>query len=109
LGLKQSESITINREGAGGTYVDGHRVSAADDVTTTLVNIQPLGGSDLIQLADSDRLRQPIRIYSSVELKESDLITRDKNGRQYEILKVSDLTPSRIPHYKSIGLLIDAQ
>lgn len=110
MSLLKNEDITISREGSGGEYVDGHRVSDSDSNILAKSNIQPLNGSDLLQLAESDRLREPIRFYTDVELKENDKVTRAKNSREYEIQKVSDWTGlGLLTHYKAIGLLIDAQ
>ena len=110
MSLLLNESIKFKREGSGGTYVKGHRVSAPDTSTTIKANIQPLGGSDLLQLPESDRLREPLRFYTKVELKEGDLIERVFNGREYEIQRLGNWSVfGRLRHYKAIGLLVDTQ
>lgn len=110
MSLLLNETITIKREGAGGDYVDGYYVAGPISSTTERANIQPLGGSDLIQLAESDRLREPVRMYTAIELIENDLITRSLDGRIYEIQKKGNWAVfGRLRHYKTIGLLKDAQ
>lgn len=110
MSLLLNETIKINREGSSGTYVKGHRASASDTVTTIKANVQPLGGSELLQLPESDRLREPLRFYTAVELKENDLVTRAINGREYEIQRLGNWSVFRgLKHYKATGLLVDAQ
>ena len=110
MSLLLNETIRFDREGTGGTYVKGHRVSASDITTTIKANIQPLGGSELLQLPESDRLREPLRFYTKTELKEGDQVERVLNGRKYEIQRLGNWTVFRgLKHYKAIGLLIDAQ
>ncbi len=110
MSLLANETIKVKREGSGGTYVKGHRVSAPDTTTTIKANVQPLGGSELLQLPESDRLREPLRFYTTIELQENDLIERVLNGREYEIQRLGNWTVFRgLKYYKAIGLLIDAQ
>lgn len=110
MSLLLNETIKINREGSGGTYVKGHRVSAPDTITTIKANVQPLGGSELLQLPESDRLKEPLRFYTMVELKENDKVERVLNGREYEIQRLGNWAVFRgLKHYRAVGLLIDAQ
>ena len=110
MSLLLNETIGIKREGPGGGNVDGHYIAGADSNITAKANIQPLGGSDLLQLAESDRLREPVRFYTAVELVENDLVTRALDGRQYEIQRKGNWAVfGRLKHYKTVGLLIDAQ
>ena len=110
MSLLLNESITFKREGSSGTYVKGHRVSGPDTSTTIRANVQPLGGSDLLQLPESDRLREPLRFYTKTELKEGDQVERVLNARKYEIQRLGNWTVFRgLKHYKAIGLLIDTQ
>lgn len=110
MSLLLNETIGIKKEGPGGDYVGGHYVAGPDINTTAKANIQPLGGSDLIQLAESDRLKEPLRFYTEIELQENDLVTRALNGRQYEIQKLGNWSVfGRLKHFKAIGLLVDAQ
>ena len=110
MSLLLNEEIKFKREGSGGTYVKGHRVSAPDSSTTIKANVQPLGGSELLQLPESDRLREPLIFYSQVELQEGDLVERVLNGREYEIQRLGNWAVFRgLKHYKAIGLLKDKQ
>jgi hypothetical protein len=110
MSLLLNETIGIKREGSGGDYVGGYYVPDTLSNTTAKANIQPLGGSDLLQLAESDRLKEPLRFYTGIELQENDLVTRALNGRQYEIQKLGNWSVfGRLRHYKAIGLLVDAQ
>lgn len=112
MSLLLNENITIKREDAGGEYVDGHYVPAADEnpAPTAKANIQPLTGKELIQLPESDRIKQPIRIYTDFALLNNDIMIRDSDSQEYEIQRVSNWAVfGRLEHYKAIGLLVDAQ
>lgn len=110
MSLLLNETIGIKREGPGGGYVDGYYVAGPESNTTAKANIQPLGGSDLLQLAESDRLREPLRFHTAIELQENDLVTRALDGRKYEIQRKGNWAVfGRLRHYKTIGLLVDAQ
>lgn len=112
MSLLLNEKITIRREDAGGEYVDGHYVAVDDEspAPTAKVSIQPLTGKEIIQLPESDRIRQPIRIYTDYQLDTNDIIVRKSDNKEYEIQSVENWAPfGRLQHYKAIGLLVDAQ
>lgn len=110
MSLLSNETIKVKREGAGGSYIDGHYVAGPDTNTTIKANVQPMGGSELLQLPESDRLREPLRFYSTIELQENDLVERVLDGREYEIQRLGNWAVFRgLKHYKAIGLLVDAQ
>lgn len=112
MSLLLNEGITIKREDAGGSHVNGIRVPASDvsPAPTAKANIQPLGGKETLQLPESDRLRQPIRIYTDFALLNNDIMVRDSDSQEYEVQKVSNWAVfGRLEHYKAIGLLVDAQ
>jgi hypothetical protein len=112
MSLLLNEGITIKREQAGGDYVDGHYVPAPDEspALTGLANIQPLGGKELLQLPESDRIRHPVRIYTDVALQNKDIVVRDLNSDEFEVQNVANWAVfGALQHYKAIGFLIDAQ
>lgn len=112
MSLLLNEKITIRREGSGGEYVEGHYVPADDEAPapTAKANIQPLSGKEVIQLPESDRIRQPIRIYTDFALQDNDIVIRKLDSKEYEVQRVSNWAVfGRLQHYKAIGLLVDAQ
>lgn len=112
MSLLLNEKITIKREAAGGEYVDGHYVPASDEspAPTAKASIQPLTGKEIIQLPESDRIRQPIRIYTDYQLNTKDIVVRKSDSKEYEIQSVENWAPfGRLQHYKGVGLLVDAQ
>lgn len=97
-----NENITITRftEGSwdGGHYVPGISISL-----TGTANIQPLNGRDLLQLAEGDRLRESIKVFTEVVVEDDDELTRE-NGDVFELQNVKDWRDHLIPHLKAVGL-----
>ena len=112
MSLLLNEDITIIREGSGGDWVDGHYVPAADEdpAPTAKASIQPLNGRERLQLPESDRIRQAIKIYTDSALQDNDIVQRDSDAKQYEVQKVENWAVFGVlQHYKAIGFLVDAQ
>ena len=112
MSLLSNEGFTIKRETAGGAYVSGIRVPAADTspAPSGKASIQPLGGEETLQLPESDRIRHPIRIYTAFAIQNADIMIRDSDSREYEVQRVENWAVfGKLQHYKAVGLLIDAQ
>lgn len=110
MGLLPNESFTVRRESAGGSYVKGRRVSASDDLLKSEGSIQPLNGKEIIQLPESDRIRQAVKIYSSFTFQTNDIVIRTSDNAEFEVQKVENWEVfNMLQHYKATALLKDAQ
>ena len=110
MSLLRTEAIQVNREGSGGDFVDGHRVSAADDVFKGEGSIQPLNGKEILQLPESDRIRQVVKVYTSLFMETNDKMTRLSDNAEFEIQRSENWNVfNMLQHYKAIAFLQDAQ
>jgi hypothetical protein len=101
------EPITVTRRSAG-TYVSGRFVPGTGTDDDAKGNIQPLNGKELLQLAEGDRQRQGLKIYTAFALENGDTVTR-ADGIAYEVQAVEDWTAFAQPHYKARLLRIEGQ
>jgi len=104
--LLENETITITRKAAG-SYVNGLYVDGAETVTSIAANVQPLSGSQILQLAEADRKRESWAIFTESEIRVNDLVTR--GGKTYEVQRVEDFRNQPVPHYEGIMLLLEGQ
>ena len=110
MSLLSNESFTVRREGTGGSYTDGHRVSAADDLLKGQGSIQPLNGREIIQLPESDRIRQPVKIFTSFVFQVNDIVIRASDNAEFEVQRSENWNVfNMLQHYKAIAFLKDAQ
>ena len=110
MNLLKNEAIQVNREGSGGDYVDGHRVSAADDTFKGEGSIQPLNGKEILQLPESDRVRQAVKIYTSLSMEVNDKMIRISDNAEFEVHSVENWGVfNMLQHYKVTALLKDVQ
>jgi hypothetical protein len=101
------EPITVTRTAAG-TYVNGRYLPGDSQVFDAAGNIQPLNGKELLQLAEGDRQRQALKIYTTFAVENNDTVTR-ADGIQYETQAVEDWTAFHQPHYKARLMRIEGQ
>lgn len=110
MSLLKNESFTVRREGSGGSYVKGHRVSASDDLLKGQGSIQPLNGKEIIQLSDSDRIRQAVKIYTPFVFQPNDILIRTSDNAEFEVQKSENWQVfNMLQHYKALAFLKDAQ
>lgn len=100
--LLETEKITITRF-SDGTFNKGqHEEGIGTVIPDVLVNIQPITGQELLQLPESNRERVELTIYSKTEIKNEDIITREIDGLDYEVLNLRDWTAFRLSHFKGM-------
>ena len=97
------ENITIKRF-IEGSYIKGHYQQGISISFTGLGNIQPLNGKELLQLAEGDREKESIKIYSFDLAFQNDDILIDQYSNEYELQKIKNNSDKLLPHYKAIGL-----
>jgi hypothetical protein len=101
------EAITVRRT-APGTYVAGRYVPGSAQNVTVTANIQPLNGKELLQLAEGDRQRQALKVYTAFALENGDEVAR-ADGNRFEVQAVEDWTVFAQPHYKARLVRIEEQ
>jgi len=104
--LLRNETLTITRKAAG-TYENGHYVDGTETVISIMANVQPLSGSQILQLAEADREKESWAILTESEIRVNDIAAR--GGKTYEVQRVEDFNNQPIPHYEGIMLLIEGQ
>jgi hypothetical protein len=102
-----TEKITVTRA-TQGSYVNGRYLPGDSQVFDAAGNIQPLNGKELLQLAEGDRQRQALKIYTAFALENNDTVSR-ADGFQYEVQAVEDWTAFHQPHYKARLMRIEEQ
>ncbi|MEW5804288.1 MAG: hypothetical protein AB1847_19505, partial [bacterium] len=102
MGSMNSEKILVTRK-IPGSYVNGHFVEGKDRYYTVKADIQPLSGKEILQLAEADRIRESLKIFTTFELEFGDTVKRGQ--KNYEIQKIADFFFSRVPHYEAIAVL----
>ncbi len=109
-----TEEYEIIRATAVGTHTKGKYVTGATTVVIVDANWQPLNGKDLLNLPELQRTRRSIKIYSEVELRSlnevtkfpADIITIE-DGTSFEIHNV-EYWKELNEHWKAIGLAINS-
>lgn len=104
--LLKNETITITRKSTG-SYENGHYVEGAGTNSSIQANVQPLSGSQILQLPEADRKKESLSILTESEVRINDIVTR--GGKTYEVQRVEDFNNQPIPHYEGIMLLIEGQ
>ena len=96
----RGETATVCRE-CKGYYKDGHYVKGKVSKHTIKASIQPATGKEILQLAEGDRMKQVLSVYTYDEIKVNDTMIRD--SLEYEMQKVE----KRMNHYKGTAVLKD--
>lgn len=92
-----------------GKYVDGYYVDCAVQTFAIMATVEPLDGNDLLLLAEGERTREAIRIYTASELltvdtrktRSADVVTY--LGKKFEVHSVKKWT-QLIPHFAVVAL-----
>jgi hypothetical protein len=108
----RNETITITTGAKSGGSYDGKgrwAAGAVDEPIPIEANVQPLNGREILQLPESDRTRQTLKIYSDEALPANSIVTRSFDGLKYEVLKRDHWIFQNIPHYKAFVALVDNQ
>lgn len=90
---RKGEDVTLTRYAAG-AFADGTYAPGSATTSTIVMSVQPLKGSELLNLPEAQRVSKMLKGYAAVELytaqnspsKKADLITWQ--GSQYEVQAV---------------------
>ena len=105
--LTHKTPITIIRASAG-DWVDGYRVKGSTTEITLEANVQPLKGSELLALPESDRTKESIKIYSVETLKTVDEYSQEEadivvwNGKKFKAAMTMTYQMGILDHTKTI-------
>ena len=93
--------MSVTRTSESNTYIDGNHVPGTDTTFNVQGNVQPVSGNALLQLADGERNRQPLFLFTETEMKLKDVVTR--KGIEYEVIRVEDWTGhGPLSHYAAM-------
>lgn len=111
MGLLGRELVTIRRR-TGGAYTNGRWVEGTEAIIhkNKLVTITPLTGHELLLLAEGDRKKQPMNMFTILEdIELKDVVTRASDGLKYKILKTESYQRTALKHIKATMLLMEVQ
>lgn len=115
--LLNQECVKLTRRTGVSTYDGaGQPVAADDDRPTEIqVNMQPLPGTEILQLPEADRRVQMLAMYSECKVLAKDLIARypgESDEEIYEVIRKGDWTKypdmRSTTHYRAVLGLIEA-
>lgn len=110
MGLIGKEKVTISRQPDGAYDTKGRWVKGTETIIykNVLVTITPLTGNELLLLAEGDRNKQPMNMFTTlpnVQLK--DIVTRASDSLRYMILKTEGYQTTALKHIKATMLLME--
>ena len=111
MGLIGKEKITISRDTTG-AYVKGRWVNGTETIIhkNVLVTITPLSGNELLLLAEGDRNKQPMNMFTTLtDIQLRDIVTRASDGKRYMVLKTEGYQTTSLSHIKATMLLMEVQ
>ena len=99
----QNELITITQYGDP-TYIKGRAVQGVSISNSGLASIQPLNGKEILQLAEGDREKESIKVFTDqvALINNADLIRA--SGDIFELQGVKNWMDHTIPHYRGVGV-----
>ncbi len=112
-----TEQLSVSRFAAGvWSQTTGKYEKGTQSTLTVTASVQPLSPNEILQQPEHRRNREMVKIYTKDRLYTSDekkgtpadVVTHD--GKRYEIHRVDNWSiGTDIPHYKSIGVMIDGE
>jgi len=112
MGLIGREKVNISRLTGGAYDSKGRWVEGSESIIheNELVTITPLTGNELLLLAEGDRKKQPMNMFTVVmDIQLRDIVTRASDGLRYMILKTESYQTTALKHIKATMLLIEGQ
>ena len=104
-----NETWFLDRK-ATGSYVDGWYVDGSTQTYIVKCNVQPLTGKDLQILAENNRYRQGLKVYSLVEIKVDDIFYKPDSSLTFKVVNVENWNAfNTVSHYKAIMYLEEGQ
>ena len=105
MSLRNKVTYAVTRK-ATGSYPNGVYAEGPTTNFNITGNCQPVSGDEILQIAEGDRKKQILKLYSSTELRKNDVVTVD--NKPFEANPVEDWTrQGRLQHYKIILILKD--
>jgi len=111
--LTQHKTVNCSRRLPGG-YMDGHWVDGGEDLFQIEANVQPFNYKDELQLKESERSRQWLKIYTASQLRgleQGDSGYRGDTviweGYKYQVMRVHNYSMSVLDHYKALCARIE--
>lgn len=92
-----------------GAYVDGKWVDGGTETFQIEANVQPFNYKDELQLKESERARQWVKVYTATRLNgleqgengvRGDVI--EWEGYQYQVMRVHNYSMTVLDHYKAL-------
>lgn len=106
--LIDKKTYSVERPGAVSSS-GGVQSSASSTTFSIKGNAQPLNGRELLQLAEGDRKRHNLKLYTKTELITDDLVTID-SGNPFEVQNDENWTRQvRLKHFKLRIMRVDIQ
>lgn len=109
--LMKMERLTVERatDAEGYNPTTGLPLEPVYSTFSIKANVQPVTGFEILQVAEADRTRQVLNVWTDTELCVDDKILRD--GAKYEVQAVEnwDQTKTRLSHYKARAIKIDVE
>lgn len=105
--LTKKVSIKVERF-APGTWVNGRWVEGTKTTSYINANVQPLKGSELLALPESDRTKESIKVYSTEVLNTVDEVGQESadiitwNTKRYKAIKTQTYQMGVLDHTKTI-------
>lgn len=98
---------TVTRYGAG-SWVKGENVPGATTTFEVMMSIQPLNGTELLNLPEAQRTRRTVKAYAADRLftaeqslaAKADRVAYD--GRVFEVQDAQNWTPTDLDHWKCV-------
>lgn len=108
--------IKVRRSSHSGRVEDGRFVGGKTSLITMDSSSQPLTGKEIRMLPEGRREIQNLNFFTDKALQTNDQINQTQAdvveylGKCYEIHTVEDWSQmTDLPHYKSVGVLVDPQ
>jgi len=97
-------------DGTGGSYVDGIFQKSEYSIVPIFANIQPVGYKETQMVAEADRSKKMVKVYSSSaifseEENENGPDEFDWEGDRFRVMKVLNYSMHVLDHYKAIGVM----
>jgi len=96
----------INIERPTESYDDyGRPIKSSELFKNIVASVQPLSGQEILLLAEGDRLRHPLWIYTKFAIQVDDIVIR--NGDNHKAIKVENWYRNNIglSHYRALVYL----
>jgi len=106
--LTKHKTVNVSRR-LPGTYIDGRWIDGGETIFQIEANVQPFNYKDELQLKESERARQWIKVYTAFRLdglEQGDEGVRgdvvEWEGYLYQVMRVHNYSMGILDHYKAL-------